>query len=1065
MAASENRGGFGGDGRKPGRRGKTPTRRRLADSVEQLERRLLLSANSLDVVKVRWGGQLVEAVRNEYVFRMPQTNARTATSVLDYQHRTPAVPRGWSTQTLGSGFLKLTAPNATTNTLVSWGRANGVQSLNVNAVSRMAQTPNDPLYADAANWAFPQISAPDAWDTGTGTGTTIVAVLDSGIDYNHPDLVANMWRNPNEIAGDGIDNDNNGYVDDVHGINAITGSGNPMDDNGHGTFCAGLIGAVGNNNVGLAGVNWSVGLMAVKIMSDDGIGTLAAELRGIQYVLSQKIAGQNIAAANLSYGRYQYVQAEFDALNQLAQTGVVLVCAAGNDFNDNDLVGSFPDGYEIPGLISVAASDRNDGLAVFPVGASNYGRTKVDLFAPGRDVLSTRAALASPLAYPPHRGDDNYSVSSGTSFSAPLVAGTAALLKSLKRAASAEQIKTAILNGADRVADLAGFVVTGGRLNVSNAVDLILSTQGATPVASFTAGQNLSFLEGSTGYSHADIKVSLDRPADPGKSVSVWYETRPGGSAIQNVDFVAQAGFLTFSGSEVEKSFRIRIVGDRLPEGNERFAVRLEASRSRGVEIGDSQANVIIIDDDNISDPVQPGPTNPGGLPLLSVDLKREVDPADPTGMRPVPVYEGGMATFVVSLDKTSNKTIAVKYRTNHPTLVPNGTALPGLDYTAVSGTLTFRPGERTKEFTVRILTDKISESDESFRVVLQEPMNAEVAAGGGGGVTATITNVAPVVPPAPGFQITVNYLGSIPAQLRAATDWAMAKWSRVITGDLPNVTDPQTGSVIDDILVDVQVGLLGGTPSDGTGGALANARPTQFRTDSLGLPWQAEIGIDAADAADPQLRDIVLHELGHALGFGETLFSSKRLYNAAGDGFIGANALREYRTIFGVRAALAVPIEIGGGPGTAGSHWSEAVMGAELMTGDADMGVSLPLSRITVGAMQDLGYRVNYNAADVYAKTALRAAVGSTTVTRGTVRSTSPVAPGRSLLVRAESGSAVTRATVSVGNAATALERSGARAFAALVTDAAGSGPSLRWGGIPAALASRPMFAALARR
>ena len=165
------------------------------------------------------------------------------------------------------------------------------------------------------------------------------------------------------------------------------------------------------------------------------------------------------------------------------------------------------------------------------------------------------------------------------------------------------------------------------------------------------------------------------------------------------------------------------------------------------------------------------------------------------------------------------------------------------------------------------------------------------------------------------------------------------------------------------------------------------------------------------------------------------------------------------------VRAALAVPIEIGGGPGTAGSHWSEAVMGAELMTGDADMGVSLPLSRITVGAMQDLGYRVNYNAADVYAKTALRAAVGSTTVTRGTVRSTSPVAPGRSLLVRAESGSAVTRATVSVGNAATAPERSGARAFAALVTDAAGSGPSLRWGGIPAALASRPMFAALARR
>lgn len=197
----------------------------------------MLAATVLDVVKVPWNGKLVEAVRNEYVLRMPQLNAATAKSLVDYQCRTPAVQQGWTLKPLGSGFFKLTAPGVSQTTLTAWARTNGVPSVNVNAVRTLAKTPNDTYYGATENWAFPKISTDKAWDVATGTTSTIVAVIDSGIDWDHPDLAANMWKNPNEIAGDGIDNDNNGWVDDIYGVDTINGDGDPMDDEGHGTMC------------------------------------------------------------------------------------------------------------------------------------------------------------------------------------------------------------------------------------------------------------------------------------------------------------------------------------------------------------------------------------------------------------------------------------------------------------------------------------------------------------------------------------------------------------------------------------------------------------------------------------------------------------------------------------------------------------------------------------------------------------------------------------------------------------------------------------------------------------
>ncbi|MFM8954091.1 MAG: S8 family serine peptidase [Planctomycetaceae bacterium] len=990
----------------------------LAQSPESLERRSMLAANLIDVSKVAWNGQLVDAVKNEYVLRMPQLNARTATSPIDYQHNRPTVQPGWSLQSLGSGFYKLTAPGVTQATLANWASRNGVQSVNVNAVRSLLKAPNDPLYGDAANWAFPQIKAADAWDTGTGTTSTIVAVLDSGVDYNHPDLTANMWRNPNEVPNDGIDNDSNGWIDDYYGVNTIGGNGNPMDDNGHGTFCAGLIGAVGDNGVGIAGVNWSVQVMAVKVFDAVGNTSIAAIVSGVQYVISQKIAGQNVAASNHSYGGYGFVQQEFDALNQLASTGVVIVAAAGNDSNNNDTLPAYPASYTIPGLISVAASTQSDSLAGF----SNYGVASVDLAAPGVSVLSTRldpGGIGTPLA-----GNSEYGTASGTSFAAPLVAGTAGLLKSLKLGASPEQVKTAILDGVDKIASLNGQVLTGGRLNVDRAVDLILATQGATPVATFTVGQSLSFLEGSAGFSYAEVKVSLDRPADPGKSVSVWYETRPGGSAFPGIDFEATSGLLTFSGRETQKSFRIKLIGDRMAEQTEQFAVQLTQAKSRGVTVGTQQANVIILDDDNTTTPVQPGPTNPGLVPQVSVDVKRDANGA------PLPIREGGVATFVIALDKTTTTPVSVRYRTTQPSLVPPGTALAGLDYTATQGTMTFAPGQRVKEFTVPILVDQQADANETFRVVLTEPIGCDLAGAGAtpsGAVSATITDVPFIPPPQPGFQITVSFPDSslTPSQQQVFQQ-AATRWQEVIVGDLPNVTDPATGQVIDDILI-----VATGVPLDGAGGILGGAQPTAFRPGTRGLPWKGEMVFDTADiqamASDGTFLGVVLHEMAHALGFG-AIWQQFGLVQGAGTTnplYVGTNALREYRSLFGVPNARGVPLETAGGAGTAGSHWSEAVFVNELMTGFVEAaGVAMPISRITVGQFQDLGYQVNYTKADAYAKPAVRATVPPASTPKARLR-LAAMAPISQSTATALAASEIARASVS---------SLGARAFASLV-------------------------------
>ncbi|MCX6585797.1 MAG: S8 family serine peptidase, partial [Acidobacteria bacterium] len=291
------------------------------------------------------------------------------------------------------------------------------------------------------------INAPEAWSLRTSASSIVVGVVDTGIDYNHPDLAANMWTNPGEIPNNGIDDDKNGFVDDVFGINAITDTGNPMDDDGHGTHVAGTIGAVGNNGTGVTGVAWNVKLMALKFIGG-GSGSTADAIQCINYALSK-----GVQILSNSWGGGGFSQPLYDAISSAKDQGVLFVAAAGNESLNNDTAISFPASYDLPNVVSVAATDRNDTLA----GYSNFGYRRVHLGAPGSDIYSTL----------PNNG---YGVLSGTSMATPHVAGALALLKAQFPALAYDELIRRLLLATDARSNLDQTTLSGGRLNLYRAL-------------------------------------------------------------------------------------------------------------------------------------------------------------------------------------------------------------------------------------------------------------------------------------------------------------------------------------------------------------------------------------------------------------------------------------------------------------------------------------------------------------------------------------------------------------------------------------------------------------------
>jgi serine protease len=295
------------------------------------------------------------------------------------------------------------------------------------------------------------INAPNAWELSTGSEDVVVALIDTGIDYRHLDLAANVWTNSGEIPDNGLDDDGNGYVDDIHGWNAVSDNGDPFDDNGHGTHCAGTIGAVGSNDLGVVGVNWNVKIMGLKFLDKTGSGTLSGALEVINYMLEMKSRGVNIKVANNSWNDVSYSRRLLKAIDSAGRSGIIFVAAAGNDGSDNDRHATYPANYKAANVISVAAADREGNLANF----SNYGERNVDIAAPGVNILST---------FPKNK----YLTLSGTSMAVSHVTGSLALLFANEPELSVPQAIERLYGTGKYLRSLTGLLKTSSMLNAGN---------------------------------------------------------------------------------------------------------------------------------------------------------------------------------------------------------------------------------------------------------------------------------------------------------------------------------------------------------------------------------------------------------------------------------------------------------------------------------------------------------------------------------------------------------------------------------------------------------------------
>lgn len=351
----------------------------------------------------------------------------------------------------------------------------------------------EPNYAYAENsipddtyydyqWGLSQVNASEAWNITTGSHKVIIAVIDSGIDLNHPDLKANIWINKGEIPGNGIDDDHNGYVDDIYGWNFISGDNNISDDDGHGTHVAGIIAAAGNNSKGVTGVMWSATIMSLKFLDNEGNGYVDDAVSAIRYATKM---GASIISC--SWGGSEYSQALKDVIDA---SSALVVCAAGNrgSGTNDDISPVYPACFTSKNIISVAATDASDALASF----SDYGLNSVDVAAPGTHICSTLPG-------------SQYGYMQGTSMAVPYVTGLAGLIKSVRPDLSALQIKYTILNNVDYISSLAGKILTGGRINALKALTNIIADSTAPSVS--------VNLKGGSYYSPLTIILKASEPA------------------------------------------------------------------------------------------------------------------------------------------------------------------------------------------------------------------------------------------------------------------------------------------------------------------------------------------------------------------------------------------------------------------------------------------------------------------------------------------------------------------------------------------------------------------------
>lgn len=508
-------------------------------------------------------------------------------------------------------------------------------------------TSDDPGYIDGRLWNMHGdelaggntygSAADEAWASGfTGHSSVVVGVVDTGIDYTHPDLYLNVWLNQREIpsalrpilididtdglitirdlnaqvnssavsdinangfidAGDllrdgrwcdGTDADGNGFRDDLIGWDFVNGDNDPYDDNGHGTHVSGTVGAVGGNALGVVGINWNVQMVALKFLSASGMGGTADAARAIDWFTSaatRASPAEHFVATNNSWGGGGFSSTLSQAVNRAAQRDIIFVAAAGNSSQDNDATPNYPAnlsttagaGYEA--VISVAALTSSGGLASF----SNYGAATVDLAAPGTSILSTTP-------------NGNYASFNGTSMAAPHVTGAIALYAASNPLATAAQIRAALLGSTALTPALVGKTVTGGRLDIG----AMMGTD-APPTLSVTSDTQ-SRAEGDAGTVTA-FTFTVTRSGDASQTSSVtWAVSGSGVHQTDAADFAGNTlpgGFITFSAGETAKTIRVNVAGDAQHEDDEEFVLSL-SNASAGTTIARATAIATVLDDD-----------------------------------------------------------------------------------------------------------------------------------------------------------------------------------------------------------------------------------------------------------------------------------------------------------------------------------------------------------------------------------------------------------------------------------------------------------------------------------
>jgi thermitase len=419
--------------------------------------------------------------------------------------------------------------------LAALNQAGDVLIAEPNFIYRKLAQPNDPDYSKL--WGLKNVGQSDgrqtgvqgvdinvekAWDLTTGSQEVVVAVIDTGVDYNHPDLKANAWINQVEANGQmGVDDDGNGFTDDIYGYDFSTelGDNNPLDDHGHGSHCAGTIGGKGDDGFGIVGVNWNVKLMGVKFLSSEGSGTLAGAIKSIDYAVKMK--AQVLSASWGGGGQSEILK---EAIQRANEAGALFVAAAGNSTSNNDIIPTYPASYNVPNVLSVAAVDNRGQLATF----SNFGKRTVHVAAPGVNVLSSVI-------------DGKYDTWSGTSMATPHVSGVAALMLAMDPSLSNTEIKKRIISTAKPLVSLKTKIISGG------VVDAFAAVTNTVPAPDVNDPANWPSVERTVSTPHpysSKSSYTYEVQVDGAKEIAIYFSKFQTEKNYDYVSFYDQAGNL-----------------------------------------------------------------------------------------------------------------------------------------------------------------------------------------------------------------------------------------------------------------------------------------------------------------------------------------------------------------------------------------------------------------------------------------------------------------------------------------------------------------------------------------